>query len=83
MPAISGAAVDPHSHPQYSQQVTGYGIPQNAHQLGPPPQYPANRPAQTAGYPQMMGGRSGGMVGGNPGMQMMGGGGGNFYQQQF
>ena len=83
MPPISGANIDPRPHQQYTQQAPGgYGMPQNVHQLGPPPQYPANRAAQTAGYPQMMGSRSGGMVTGNPSMQMMGGG-GNFYQQQF
>lgn len=78
-------------HPQYNQQP-GYMSPQmGVSHLGPPPQYPTNRPQPTPVYSQMPVSRPG-MI--DPGMQIAGGGGGgaggaggggsNFmYQQQF
>ena len=63
-------------HPQYTQQPSYMPQMNTNHQsLGPPPQYPANRP-QTAGYPQILGPRPG-----MGGAGMGGGGSYNMYQQ--
>ena len=79
-PYMPGVPADhPHHHlPQYNQQSAGGYMNQmgaGSHpSLGPPPQYPANRPQPTAaGYSQMAGPRPGGM-GDMAAMQAMQGG---------